>query len=59
MFTNRPAMNQTTPQNTTEQNETFSELEKDYYHIRDAVQHRLLSSVNGDLALTDSKGSKS
>jgi len=55
MFTNRPAMNQTTPQNTTEQNETFSELEKDYYHIRDAVQHRLLSSVNGDLALTDSK----
>ncbi len=55
MFTNRPAMNQVSPTTTTEEHESFAELEKDFYHIRDAVQHRLLTTVNGDLALTDSK----
>jgi pilus assembly protein CpaF len=55
MFTNRPAMNQGAPQTPTEQNESFTDLEKDFYHLRDAVQHRLLSSTNGDLALADSK----
>ena len=54
MFTNRPAMNQTTPQTVSEERESFNDLEKDFYHIRDAVQHRLLTTVNGDLALTDS-----
>ncbi len=54
MFTNRPAMNQVTPTTVSEERESFADLEKDFYHIRDAVQHRLLSTVNGDLALTDS-----
>ena len=55
MFTNRPAMNQGAPQTPSEQNESFADLEKDFYHIRDAVQRRLLSSTNGDLALADSR----
>ncbi|MRR32252.1 CpaF family protein, partial [bacterium] len=54
MFTNRPAMNQTSPTTVSEERESFADLEKDFYHIRDAVQHRLLTTVNGDLALTDS-----
>lgn len=54
MFTNRPAMNQVSPTTVSEERESFADLEKDFYHIRDAVQHRLLTTVNGDLALTDS-----
>lgn len=54
MFTNRPAMKKDTAPKIVEAQENFAELERDFYFIRDAVQKRLLSLSNGDLALTDS-----
>jgi hypothetical protein len=54
MFTNRPAMKkETAPRVNTEQ-EDFSQLEKEFYYIRDQVQKKLLNKSEGDLALTDS-----
>jgi pilus assembly protein CpaF len=53
MFTNRPAMRKENPQRKNPDQEDFSEYEKDFYRIRDLVQHRLLSQTNADLSLTD------
>lgn len=54
MFTNRPAMKKDTTPKIMETQENFAEMERDFYFIRDAVQKRLLTLSNGDLALTDS-----
>ena len=53
MFTNRPAMKKETAIREKEAQENFAELEKDFYTIRDEVQHRLLTQTNADLSLTD------
>lgn len=53
MFTNRPAMKkEATPRASTEQ-EDFSQHEREFYHLRDQVQKRLLAKSEGDLALKD------
>jgi len=53
MFTNRPAMKKETSVNENESQENFAEFEKDFYMIRDWVQHRLLLVSNDDLSLVD------
>lgn len=53
MFTNRPAMKkEATPRANTEQ-EDFSKHEREFYHVRDQVQKRLLAKSEGDLAFKD------
>ena len=54
MFTNRPAMKKEFKPKEDENQENFAEFEKDFYFIRDLVQHRLLSQSNLDLSLSDS-----
>lgn len=55
MFTNRPAMKKETTTQVDESRENFTELERDFYNLRDQVQKRLLSQSNGDVQLTDQK----
>ena len=53
MFTNRPAMKkEATPRVSTEQ-EDFTKHEREFYHVRDQVQKRLLAKSEGDLAFKD------
>lgn len=53
MFTNRPAMKkEATPRVSTEQ-EDFAKHEREFYHVRDQVQKRLLAKSEGDLAFKD------
>ncbi len=54
MFTNRPAMKKDTAPRVNTEQEDFSQLEKEFYYIRDQVQKKLLNKSEGDLALTDS-----
>jgi pilus assembly protein CpaF len=51
MFTNRPAMKKDMPSQMVDNQATFSDLEKDYSHIRDEVQKSLLTNNNSDAAL--------
>lgn len=53
MFTNRPALKRDLTPKTDENQENFKEYEKDFYRVRDLVQHRLLSQSNIDLSLSD------
>jgi pilus assembly protein CpaF len=53
MFNNRPAMKKETTVREEESQENFSTYEKDFYFIRDLVQHRLLSQTNIDLVMSD------
>ena len=53
MFNNRPAMKKETIVREEESQENFSTYEKDFYFIRDLVQHRLLSQTNIDLVMSD------
>jgi pilus assembly protein CpaF len=53
MFTNRPALKRDLTPKADESQENFKEYEKDFYRVRDLVQHRLLSQSNIDLSLSD------
>jgi pilus assembly protein CpaF len=55
MFVNRPAMKKEATPREDENQENFADFEKDFYHIRDLVQHRLLSQSKIDLSLTDNE----
>ena len=48
MFTNRPAMKREAPSSVQQRQTRFSELENDFYIIRDSVQKRMLSNNNGN-----------
>ncbi|MBA4376419.1 MAG: type II secretion system protein E [Anaerolinea sp.] len=48
MFTNRPAMKKDTPTQILENQNTFNNLQKDFFLLRDSVQKDLLSTNNND-----------
>ena len=51
MFTNRPAIKKETPIHDQKNQTKFSELENDFFLIRDAVQKNLLENSNNDTSL--------
>jgi pilus assembly protein CpaF len=53
LFTNRPALNRKSETKEVANQDLFVEYEKEYTLLRDAVQRRLLTQSNIDLALSD------
>lgn len=53
MFTNRPAMKNDIRVNETDNQESFTEYEKDFYSLRDLVQHKLLTESEVDVFMSD------
>jgi len=51
MFTNRPAIKKDTPRQDQESQAKFSELESDFFLIRDAVQSEMIENSNDDTSI--------
>ena len=53
MFTNRPAMKKEATPRVNNEQEDFTKHEREFYHVRDQVQKRLLAKSEGELSYKD------